>query len=142
MPRHESITGRDADRAGTSHPAGPPSPARPGGAPAALLALQRRAGNAAVVAFLRASRSGEPVEEPTVQRSGVPEVLRSTGRPLDTPVRRDMEARLGADFSTVRVHTGPAAGRSAAAIGAQAYTSGEHVVLGPGGTTATPSPTN
>jgi len=43
-----------------------------------------------------------------------------------------MEARLGADFSTVRVHTGPAAGRSAAAIGAQAYTSGEHVVLGPG----------
>ena len=43
-----------------------------------------------------------------------------------------MEARLGADFSTVRVHTGPVAGRSAAAIGAQAYSCGEHVVLRPG----------
>jgi hypothetical protein len=132
VPRHESIAGRDADQAGTSHPAGRPSPARPGGAPAALLALQRSAGNAAVVAFLQASRSGEPVEEPTVQRSGVPEVLSSSGRPLDTPVRRDMEARLGADFGTVRVHTGPAADRSAAAMRAQAYTAGEHVVLGPG----------
>ncbi|HEY4420249.1 MAG TPA: DUF4157 domain-containing protein [Pseudonocardia sp.] len=132
MLRHETAAGRDADRAGTSHPAPRPSPARSGGAPAGLLALQRSAGNAAVVAFLHASRSGESVDEPTAQRPGVPEVLRSSGHPLDTPVRRDMEARLGADFGSVRVHTGPAAGRSADAIGARAYTSGEHVVLGPG----------
>ncbi|WP_329264918.1 DUF4157 domain-containing protein [Streptomyces sp. NBC_01478] len=45
-----------------------------------------------------------------------------------------MEARLDADFSDVRLHTGPAAQRSAAEIGARAYTSGSHVVLGAGGT--------
>ncbi|GIE81762.1 hypothetical protein Aph02nite_77120 [Actinoplanes philippinensis] len=80
-----------------------------------LAALQRAGGNAAV------------------QRSLVPEVLRGTGRPLADGVRRDMEARLGADFSDVRLHTGGLAERSAAEIGARAYTSGSHVVLGAGG---------
>ncbi|MBO3745949.1 DUF4157 domain-containing protein [Streptosporangiaceae bacterium NEAU-GS5] len=45
-----------------------------------------------------------------------------------------MEARLGADFSDVRVHTDAAARLSAAAMDARAYTSGSHVVLGEGGT--------
>lgn len=44
-----------------------------------------------------------------------------------------MEARFGTDFSDVRLHTGPVAARSARAIGARAYTSGSHVVLGAGG---------
>lgn len=44
-----------------------------------------------------------------------------------------MESRLGADFSDVRVHTGPTAQRSAAEIGARAYTSGSDVVIGAGG---------
>ncbi|MFJ5683453.1 DUF4157 domain-containing protein [Streptomyces sp. NPDC093099] len=44
-----------------------------------------------------------------------------------------MEARLGADFSDVRIHTDTAAHRSAAELGARAYTSGSHVVVGPGG---------
>ena len=44
-----------------------------------------------------------------------------------------MESRLDADFSDVRLHTGAAAARSARAIGARAYTSGSHVVLGTGG---------
>ncbi|MER6556441.1 DUF4157 domain-containing protein [Streptomyces sp. NPDC001027] len=43
-----------------------------------------------------------------------------------------MEARLGADFSTVRIHSDPAAERSATAVDAGAYTSGEHIVGGPG----------
>ncbi|WP_420713046.1 DUF4157 domain-containing protein [Streptomyces sp. MMG1121] len=70
---------------------------------------------------------------PTVQRSAVHGVLRGSGRPLDASTRTDMEARLGADFSAVRVHTGAEARRSAAEIGARAYTSGEHVVIGDGG---------
>ncbi|XIE81608.1 DUF4157 domain-containing protein [Streptomyces sp. SBR177] len=45
-----------------------------------------------------------------------------------------MEARLGADFSDVRVHTDSAARASAAEVGARAYTCGHHVVLGDGGT--------
>ncbi|WP_231336012.1 DUF4157 domain-containing protein [Actinomadura graeca] len=68
-----------------------------------------------------------------VQRSTVHDVLRSGGRPLDDATRTDMEARLGADFSDVRVHTGAAATASAAGLGARAYTSGDHVVLGAGG---------
>lgn len=44
-----------------------------------------------------------------------------------------MESRLGADFSDVRLHTDTAARSSAAEVGAKAYTSGEHVVIGSGG---------
>lgn len=119
---------RTAVRART--PAGPRTPP-------SLLALQRAVGNAAVTRLLaRADEaSAEPAERTAapVQRSAVPEVLRSSGRPLDTPTRTEMEARLGADFASVRVHDGPLAQRSAAEIGARAYTSGEHVVIGPGG---------
>ncbi|MEW2619487.1 DUF4157 domain-containing protein [Streptomyces sp. NPDC048106] len=68
-----------------------------------------------------------------VQTSAVRSVLGSAGRPLDAGVRADMEARLGADFSDVRVHTGAAARRSAAEVNARAYTSGNHVVIGDGG---------
>jgi len=41
-----------------------------------------------------------------------------------------MEARFGADFSGVRLHADTAARASAAVVGARAYTSGDHVVLG------------
>jgi hypothetical protein len=44
-----------------------------------------------------------------------------------------METRLGAGFSDVRVHTDAAAQASAAEVGARAYTSGSHVVIGDGG---------
>ncbi|MEU5895747.1 MULTISPECIES: DUF4157 domain-containing protein [Streptomyces] len=84
-----------------------------------IRALQRSAGNAAVVR--------------AVQRSSVHDVLRGGGRPLDTGTRTDMEARLGADFSDVRLHDDSAAKASAAEVGARAYTSGNHVVIGDGG---------
>ncbi|GAA1938785.1 eCIS core domain-containing protein [Kitasatospora viridis] len=114
-----------------------------------LLALQATAGNAAVVQLLR--RGGESAQPhqhgagcghqqaetgaglPEVQRSAVHDVLRSAGRPLDSASRTDMEARLGADFSDVRVHDDGAARASAAEVGARAYTSGNHVVIGEGG---------
>ncbi|GAA3031478.1 DUF4157 domain-containing protein [Actinokineospora globicatena] len=90
--------------------------------------LQRSLGNAAVARLL----SGEEQDE-TTEPSGVHDVLTGAGRPLDAGKRADMESRLGADFSTVRVHNDTAAARSADEIGARAYTSGEHVVLGRGG---------
>ncbi|MGW7606454.1 eCIS core domain-containing protein [Streptomyces sp. NPDC054766] len=96
-----------------------------------LRAAQRGAGNAAVTAMIaRRARPAPAVEQPD---PGVHEVLRSAGKPLAAPVRQDMESRLGSDFSDVRLHTGAAAARSARAIGARAYTSGSHVVLGAGG---------
>jgi hypothetical protein len=67
-----------------------------------------------------------------VHRSAVHDVLRSPGQPLPAPLNEEMETRLGADFSQVRVHTDDAALASAAEIGARAYTSGNHVVIGPG----------
>ncbi|WP_371479189.1 DUF4157 domain-containing protein [Kitasatospora sp. NBC_00315] len=122
-------------------------PAAGGGPLGGLLALQSTIGNAAVVQMLRAvghlpaqeqHRHGggcghQQAEPGPVQRSAVPDVLRTTGRPLDGATRTDMEARLGADFSDVRVHNDAAAKASAAEVGARAYTSGSHVVLGDGG---------
>ncbi|MFF9479456.1 DUF4157 domain-containing protein [Streptomyces sp. NPDC014733] len=121
----------------------PAVPERPADAsPHALAALQRTAGNAAVVQMLRADghawaqqehRHGPGCGHAAVQRSAVHDVLRTPGRPLDEETRSDMEARLGADFSDVRVHTDPAARTSAAEVGARAFTSGNHIVIGDGG---------
>ncbi|MFJ5094685.1 DUF4157 domain-containing protein [Streptomyces sp. NPDC088557] len=117
-----------------------PVPVHPGGmSPREVFALQRTAGNAAVARLVQESRHrhgagcGHPQPDAPVQRSAVHEVLGSGGRPLDEGTRTEMEGRLGADFSDVRVHEGAAAQRSAAEIGARAYTSGSHVVIGSGG---------
>ncbi|GHF16130.1 hypothetical protein GCM10014715_84260 [Streptomyces spiralis] len=102
-----------------------------------VLALQRFAGNAAVARSLEGERHRHDEgcgHAPAVQRSAVHEVLRSGGTPLSGPLRAEMEARLGADFSDVRIHSGLTAQRSAEEIGARAYTSGSHVVIGTGGT--------
>lgn len=124
--------------------------------PAGLLAQQATVGNAAVVQMLR--RPGRPRVQPRpeqhwhdpdcghqsipgagttdttpVQRSAVHDVLRTSGRSMDDTTRTDMETRLGADFSDVRIHDDSAARASAAEVGARAYTSGHHVVIGDGG---------
>ncbi|MEV8527158.1 DUF4157 domain-containing protein [Streptomyces sp. NPDC052000] len=120
------------------------STASGGEIPAGLLALQSSAGNAAVVQMLRqAGHDGTQPEQHqhnsgcghqnSVQRSAVHDVLRAPGRPMDDATRTDMEARLGADFSDVRIHNDSAAKASAAEVGARAYTSGNHVVIGDGG---------
>ncbi|GAA1358428.1 eCIS core domain-containing protein [Streptomyces beijiangensis] len=104
--------------------------------PQAATALQRSAGNAALAASLQRDTHTHGAgcgHGPSVQRSAVPDVLRAAGRPLDESVRTDMESRLGADFSDVRLHTDAAAKASAAEVGARAYTSGSHVVIGDGG---------
>lgn len=98
--------------------------------------MQGTVGNAAVVQMLgRAGDTGaqERTGPSPVQRSAVPDVLRSSGRPLDGAVRMDMESRLGADFSDVRIHDDSTAKASAAEVGAHAYTSGNHIVMGDGG---------
>ena len=92
-----------------------------------VLELQRLIGNAAVSELLGGAESAER------QSAAVGEVLSSPGRPLDEPVRADMEARLGADFSDVRVHTDGAAHESAESVAAHAYTSGSHIVFQRGG---------
>ena len=85
--------------------------------PDAILGLQRSAGNGAVTSLM---------EE---ERSPVHDVVSSGGRPLEPEVRTDMEARLGHDFSDVRVHDDSAAADSATAVNAHAYTVGSNVVF-------------
>lgn len=97
----------------------------------ALQAAQRAAGNAAVTGMI--ARRALPAPAPEQHDTGVDQVLNSAGKPLAKPVRQEMESRFQTDFSGVRLHTGPAAARSARAIRARAYTSGNHVVLGDGG---------
>ncbi len=111
-----------------------------GGVPgASLAALQRRLGNAAVSRLVEEARHrhdadcGHQQDSAPVQRSAVHDVLRGSGQPMATPLRQEMEARLGADFSDVRLHTGTTAQRSAGEIGARAYTSGSNIVIGDGG---------
>ena len=61
----------------------------------------------------------------------VPGSLRSIGWPLEEGTRRTMEARFGADFSRVRVHTDEPSARVAQSFGAAALTVGEHMSFGP-----------
>ncbi|MFH9672540.1 actin cross-linking domain-containing toxin [Streptomyces sp. NPDC017405] len=120
---HRAATGRKAPAGGAAAP--PPLTAE------ALRAAQSSAGNAAVTGMIARRARSAPASEQ--QDTGVHEVLRSAGKPLAAPVRHDMESRFGTDFSDVRLHTGAAAARSARSIGARAYTSGSHVVIGDGG---------
>ena len=59
----------------------------------------------------------------------VSRLLGSPGSPLDPATRTQMESRFDADFAGVRLHTGPAATKSAQALNANAYTVGEDIVL-------------
>ncbi|GAA4697083.1 eCIS core domain-containing protein [Phytohabitans rumicis] len=62
----------------------------------------------------------------------VHQVLGSSGQPLDDDTRAALEPRLGHDFSQVRVHADGAAAASAAAVGARAYTVGDHLAFAAG----------
>ena len=87
---------------------------------------------------LRPSGAPTAAVRPSARPSVVParpvqDVLRGSGQPLTAGLREEMQARLGTDFSQVRVHTDSAARASAADVGARAYTSGSHIVIGDGG---------
>jgi hypothetical protein len=88
--------------------------------PAALLGLQRSVGNAGVESAVTAEHESSPVHD--VISSG-------RGQPLAPDVRGEMEARLGADFGDVRVHTDSGAHDSAKQLSARAYTVGSNVVF-------------
>jgi hypothetical protein len=56
----------------------------------------------------------------------------SSGAPLPAELRGRFEASLGADLSSVRLHTGAASQSAAAAVGARAYTTGQDIHFGAG----------
>jgi Domain of unknown function (DUF4157) len=60
------------------------------------------------------------------------EVVASAGHPLDPGLRREMESRLGHDFTQVRIHTDRDAAALTALLGADAVTVGQDVYFGDG----------
>lgn len=56
--------------------------------------------------------------------------MRGQGAPLPGALRRDFEPRFGADFSSVRVHTGGNAAAAARELDARAFTLGSDVYFG------------
>ena len=116
-PRHAVVDATHADGVSAAVP--------PVLSPATSVALQRLAGNAAVSRLAQEEQAGEG--------PGVLDVVgRGGGRPLDTDVRADMEARLGQPFDDVRIHTDGTAAASARSVQAHAYTVGNEVVFNQG----------
>ncbi|MFD2416378.1 eCIS core domain-containing protein [Amycolatopsis pigmentata] len=91
--------------------------------------LQRSLGNAVVARMLTARRRQKDQTDEQAPASAVGDVLTSPGKPLEEPVRREMESRIGADFSDVRLHTDSTAHTAAESVRADAFTSGRHIVF-------------
>ena len=103
----------------------PSTPARPAGP-------FQSAGPAPIDAAPPHRRAEEDSVIPADAPPSVRDALRSSGQPLDRPTRLRMEQHFGRSFANVRIHTGPAAEASAAALNALAYTAGCHIVFGRG----------
>ena len=111
---------RDPRRAVTARPDRPrsasPAPARP-----------LPAGNHAISGLL----AGHAL--PAGVAAGVAAALADRGAPVRPALAQALAGRFGPDVvAQARLHTGPAARRSAAALDAKAYTVGAHIVLGEG----------
>jgi hypothetical protein len=90
---------------------GPPKPAFAGPCAAGAHSLQAKG-----------ARDSFPLDPAMVG------LARGGGSPLPDRIRGRMEAALGADFSSVKVHVGPQAER----IGAIAFTTGDDIYFAPG----------
>ena len=79
--------------------------------------------------LMRSPQPGAPsTHAPAALRAG----LQGPARLLDAGTRRQLESGLQQDLSAVRLHTGPQAAASAAAVQARAYTVGRDIVFGAG----------
>ena len=59
-------------------------------------------------------------------------MARSSGRPLDSGTRQEMETKFSADFGDVRIHSDRAAAETALNAGARAIATGNDIAFGPG----------
>ena len=86
-------------------------------------------------ASLQRNASGEREDSPAGE-TGVPDVVRSVvsspGRSMDETVQREMESKMGGDFSDVQLHTGQKAAAAADSINARAFTVGNHIAFNKG----------
>jgi hypothetical protein len=78
-----------------------------------------------------AQRDAIPASAPSARTTSAPlPGLPGGGQPLSRPVRDFMEPRFAADFSAVRIHTGPQAARASRQLNAAAFTVGRQIVFG------------
>jgi hypothetical protein len=89
-----------------------------------MLEVQRLAGNSGVSRLLQREEDGAKQASPVLDVVG-----QGGGNPLNGSLKNEMEGRLGADFSDVKVHTDSKASESARAVQANAYTVGSDVVV-------------
>jgi hypothetical protein len=116
---------READRVAS----GAAGPAKPGVSPASAAAPISRAAMRVRGDDRADDESGRDSKRaPDIVR----QVLRSPGQPLDLRTRSLLEPRFGQDFSGIRIHTDGSAARSAAQVGARAYTAGNDLVFAAG----------
>lgn len=101
--------------------------------------LQRTAGNRVAARLFRSpllrrtsslSRSAEFSADAGL--ASYVDASRGSGQPLPASVRAPFEARLGANFSSVRVHTDRRAAAAASEINARAFTHGADIHFGAG----------
>lgn len=77
-------------------------------------------------------RSARPAAAPGHAPAALHAGLQGQPRPLEAGLRRRFEGSLQQDLSAVRLHTGPQAAASAAAVQARAYAVGPDIVFGAG----------
>jgi len=88
--------------------------------------LQQQVGNRAVQRLLTQRSSSEPfeVEDETAQRI---EKERGGGQALDSTMQEQMGAKMGYDFSQVKVHASPESDALNRELGAEAFTTGKDI---------------
>ncbi len=116
-------------RAGARRTVGGLRPSRVPAAGEAPRSSRTPTGGRGGVAVQRMRPSRAPAQPSAAAGRPVADALRRAGQPLAGTVRTDMEARLGADLSDVRVHTDSAAHQAAQAVGARAFTAGSHIAF-------------
>lgn len=95
--------------------------------------LAQRPASSVSVAPARIQRlATQPGGEAAAAPESVHQSFVGSGAPLETGLRRDMEARFGQDFAGVRVHTDAAAAHAAQEVGAKAFTFANRIAFGAG----------
>ncbi len=119
----------------------PAAPARAAPAPVRVSSPQDSAEREAVRVARRVVSMPAPPAAARASAAGSPSTARfdhlvpglghaGSGQPLPRRVRRDMEPRLGANFSAVRVHTGDASAQASRRLNAAAFTVGRDIHFG------------
>jgi len=136
LPAPGAVTPRTAP---DPRDAGPPDNVAGPGTPSAWLPDARAPGVPTGPAPQRAAAllfrsQAEPAEDSAVDHPAVAAALarRGAGEQLPETLRREMEAKLGAELGGVRVHTDAIAAAAARAVGARAFTVGHDIFFAEG----------